>query len=153
MESVICGYSAGETTDPDYDQICTGESGHAEVVQITFDNTVISFNQLLEVFFSTHNPTTLNRQGVDVGTQYRSIILCHSDQQQQIAQQLMDDLNNSDVWQDDIVTQLEALDVFYPAEDHHQNYFINFPYHGYCQRVINPKLQKFSEKFATLIKS
>jgi peptide-methionine (S)-S-oxide reductase len=145
--SVVSGYSGGAVENPTYEQICTGTTGHAEVCQIRFDPAVISFDDLLEVFWQTHDPTTLNRQGADVGTQYRSVIFYHDAEQKAIAQRRMKQLDEAGVWSDPIVTEIAPLTVFYRAEEYHQNYYRNNPQRGYCQAVIRPKLEKFREVF------
>ncbi len=152
VEAVVSGYAGGSVPDPTYEQVCTGTTGHAEVVQITFDPEMISYRELLEIFFSVHDPTTLNRQGADVGTQYRSAIFYHSDEQQEIAEAMISELDASDRWDHPIVTEVEPLDVFYPAEDYHQGYYENHSERGYCQMVIAPKLAKFQKKFVARLK-
>jgi len=152
VESVQCGYAGGTTKNPAYEQVCAGETGHAEVVQITFDNGVISFRTLLELFFSIHDPTTLNRQGADHGTQYRSIILYHSDIQKSESVNMIKDLDASGVWVDSIVTQVDQLELFYEAEAYHQDYFTQNSGNKYCQIVISPKLKKFLEKHRALVR-
>jgi peptide-methionine (S)-S-oxide reductase len=144
---VESGYSGGHTPKPTYEQVCTGATGHAEVVQITFDPAVVSFQELLEVFFTIHDPTTLNRQGADVGTQYRSAIFYHSPQQDATARQVITSLEAQGVWSNPIVTELTPFEVFYKAEAYHQNYFANNPNQGYCRVVIAPKVAKFRKKF------
>jgi peptide-methionine (S)-S-oxide reductase len=152
VERVVSGYAGGEVTNPSYQQVCTGSTGHAEVVQVTFDPAVISYRELLEVFFGTHDPTTLNRQGVDVGTQYRSAIFYHSPEQQRIAEQTIADLNAAGIWGRPIVTQVVPFTAFYPAEDYHQGYFRSNPSQGYCQAVVAPKVTKFRKQFAAKLK-
>jgi len=153
VQQVVSGYSAGQTPDPNYEQICTGQTGHAEVVQITFDPQVISYQTLLEIFFTIHDPTTLNRQGNDRGTQYRSIILTHDANQMAIAQAVLQEIGSSGIWGAPLVTQLQALERFYPAEAYHQGYYRNHPNQGYCMLVVAPKVVKFREKFRSLIKT
>ena len=153
VESAVVGYAGGTLANPGYQMVCTGATGHAEVLQISFDPTIISYREVLEVFFSFHDPTTLNRQGADYGTQYRSIILTHTPQQEQIAQQVVADLTQAKVWEAPIVTQIVPLEHFYPAEEYHQHYFEKNPYAGYCQVVIQPKLQKFKHQYAARLKS
>lgn len=143
------GYAGGTTPNPTYESVCSGATGHAEVTKIEFDPAVISFNDLLTVFFATHDPTTLNRQGNDVGTQYRSIILYTTPEQKQTAEKFIAELN---VEGSKIVTRLAPLDVFYPAEEYHRNYYRNNPEQAYCQLVISPKLEKLKEKFNKLLK-
>jgi len=152
VTDVVSGYTGGRRPNPSYEQVCTGYTGHAEVVQVTFDPAQISFREILEVFFSIHDPTTENRQGADVGTQYRSAIFYHSPEQKATAEGLIADLERDEVWRDSIVTEVTALDVFYPAEDYHQEYFARNPNKGYCQVVIAPKLAKFRKKFAERLK-
>jgi peptide-methionine (S)-S-oxide reductase len=148
ITDVVSGYSGGHLPDPSYHQVTSGRTGHAEVVQLTFDPDQISFQEILEVFFTIHDPTTLNRQGADVGTQYRSAIFYHSEEQQQIAEQVIADLEKQKIWGNPIVTQVAPFEVFYPAEDYHQEYFANNPYQPYCQMVVAPKVAKFRKKFA-----
>jgi len=152
VKSVISGYADGELADPSYEQICTGTTGHAEVIQITFDADIISFHTLLDVFFALHDPTTLNRQGADVGTQYRSIILYHSESQFSEAEQFIAALNASGKWPDPVVTELKPLDIFYEAEKYHQNYFQLNPTNRYCQVVISPKLAKLEHEYPSFLK-
>lgn len=149
--SVDTGYSGGDVKDPSYDQVCTGETGHAEVVRITFDTDKIKLKDLLDIFWALHDPTTLNKQGNDVGTQYRSIILYSNEEQKNIAEKSKKD--NSDVWDDPIVTEILPLQTFYMAEQEHQNFFANHPESAYCQVIINPKLKKLRKKFASRIRS
>jgi peptide-methionine (S)-S-oxide reductase len=144
---VESGYSGGTVVNPNYQQVCTGRTGHAEVVQITFDPKIISYKEVLEIFFTVHDPTTLNRQGADTGTQYRSIIFYHNDQQKKTAEQVIREITNAGLWDGPIVTQLEPLKAFYKAEDHHQRYFENNPAQPYCQVVIAPKVRKFREHY------
>lgn len=151
VQSVASGYAAGEMDNPTYEAVCHGTTGHAEVIQITFDSEQISFEQLLAFFFAIHDPTTLNRQGADVGTQYRSIILYHNDAQKQTAERVMKTLDANNTWSDPIVTQLEPFEMFYEAEEYHQDYFNRNPGNGYCQMVISPKLAKMVEKFPELV--
>jgi peptide-methionine (S)-S-oxide reductase len=152
VDHVEVGYAGGDHPAPDYQLICTGTTGHAEVVQVTFNPDLISFSQILEVFFSVHDPTTLNRQGADVGTQYRSIILYHDDQQKQVAQELITELNSQEILKNPIVTQVEPLMTFHPAEDYHQGYYRKNPYQGYCTMVVAPKLKNFRKKYAESLK-
>jgi peptide-methionine (S)-S-oxide reductase len=152
VTDVVSGYAGGDLKDPTYEQVCSGRTGHAEVVQVTFDPSQISYKGILEVFFSIHNPTTLNRQGADVGTQYRSAIFTHSDAQKATAQALIAELTADKAWGDPIVTQVAPLDTFYPAEAYHQEYFARNPYQGYCQVVIAPKLAKFRKHYAERLK-
>ena len=150
--SVISGYAGGITENPTYEQVCTGKTGHAEVVQITFDPSVITYEELLEVFFLTHDPTTLNRQGNDIGTQYRSIILFHNERQKALAEQTKSELQKVGAWDKPIVTEIVPLTTFYPAEDYHQDYFAKNPEKAYCQAVIRPKMEKFRKVFKAKLK-
>ena len=152
VTQVVSGYAAGEKPNPTYEQICTGATGHAEVVQITFDPQVISYRTLLEIFFTIHDPTTLNRQGNDRGTQYRSIILFHDDGQKNIAQQVMQEIVSAGIWDAPLVTQLQPLSHFYPGETYHQGYFRGHGQQPYCQAVVEPKVSKFRQKFSALLK-
>jgi peptide-methionine (S)-S-oxide reductase len=149
---VVSGYAGGRVPKPDYRMVCTGLTGHAEVVQVTFDPQEISFQEILEVFFSIHDPTTLNRQGADTGTQYRSVIFYHSPEQKATSEAVIVDLQREAVWPNPIVTEVTALNKFYPAEDYHQEYFAHHPEAGYCQVVIAPKVAKFRKKFAQRLK-
>ena len=149
---VVSGYAGGQVSHPSYEAVCTGTTGHAEVVQITFDPAQISYRELLEVFFTIHDPTTLNRQGADVGTQYRSAIFYHSPEQQTIAQQVIADLTAAALWPDPVVTEVTPLDAYYPAEDYHQEYFRRNPYQGYCRAVVAPKVAKFRQKYLAKLK-
>ena len=145
---VVSGYTGGTLDNPDYEAVCGGQTGHAEVVRITFDPAAISFRQLLEIFFSIHDPTTLNRQGNDVGTQYRSAIFCHGEQQHSEAKSMIASLNDRHIWPAPIVTEVSPAPEFYPAEDYHQHYYAQHPEQGYCQFVIAPKRAKFREIFS-----
>ena len=147
VERVVSGYTGGSTENPTYQQICTGNTGHAEVAQITFDSAIISFEEILHVFWRTHDPTTLNRQGNDVGTQYRSAIFYHSDAQKAVAEKSKNDTNASGLWSDPIVTEITPLRTFYQAEDYHQNFYRSNPQQPYCLMVIDPKIQKFKKEF------
>jgi peptide-methionine (S)-S-oxide reductase len=149
---VESGYSGGDVTNPDYKMVSSGTTGHAEVVQITFDPEMVSFLELLEIFFKTHDPTTLNRQGADVGTQYRSIVLYHNEEQKKITQQVIRQLDSEGIWRNPIVTAIEPFKAFYKAEDYHQEYFENNPNQGYCRLVITPKLEKFERTFKEMLK-
>lgn len=148
VKQVISGYAGGARPNPNYEQICTGATGHAEVVQLTFDSSVISFRQLLEIFFAIHDPTTLNRQGNDVGTQYRSVIFCQDDEQQQQAHTLIAELTTAHAFNSPIVTEIKGIVPFYPAETYHQHYFARNPNQGYCQWVVAPKVLKFKQYFS-----
>lgn len=152
VEKVVSGYMGGRTSNPTYKQICYEDTGHAEVVQITFDPQVITFQELLEVFFTIHDPTTLNRQGADVGSQYRSAIFYHSDEQRAAAEQVIAELTAAGIWSNPIVTELTAAPTFYPAEDYHQDYFANNPYQPYCMAVVAPKVVKARQKFLAKLK-
>lgn len=151
--SVTPGYTGGHVKNPDYKLVCEGTTGHAEVARIVFDPEIISFEELLEVFWHTHDPTTLNRQGNDVGTQYRSAIFYHNEEQKRIAEASKAATDASDLWANPIVTEITPLDTFYEAEDYHKNYFLNHPEQGYCRMVINPKVQKFRKTFKDKLKS
>ena len=152
VKSVISGYTGGKTPNPTYQEIGTGTTGHAEVAQITYDPEVISFEEILEVFWSTHDPTTLNRQGYDIGTQYRSAIFYHDEEQKAIAKKSKKEVAPQ-LWDDPIVTEITPLSDFYVAEDYHQNFYSLNPNQGYCRAVINPKMEKFRKKFADKLKS
>jgi peptide-methionine (S)-S-oxide reductase len=152
VETVESGYSGGKVNNPTYREVCTGETGHAEVIQITFDPAVISFRELLEVFWETHDPTTLNRQGADVGTQYRSVIFYHSPQQKEMADKYKAELNRENVFSKPVVTEITNFDKFYKAENYHQDYYANNSTQGYCQMVIVPKLEKFRKVFKDKLK-
>ncbi len=152
VEKVESGYAGGSVPNPTYRQVCTGTTGHAEVVQITFDPSVISFRELLQVFFTIHDPTTLNRQGADVGPQYRSVIFYHDEEQKRIAQEVMAEIEAAGIWPDPIVTELAPYTAFYRAEEYHQNYFRNNPAQPYCQVVIAPKVAKFRKEFVAKLK-
>ncbi len=149
---VASGYSGGTVKNPTYKDVCTGETGHAEVIHITFNPTIITFDELLDVFFYTHNPTTLNQQGDDKGTQYRSVVFYHNESQKEDANNMIKALRDSNVFADKIVTEVTEFDIFYPAENYHQDYYNNNKTQGYCQLVINPKLQKFQKKYKEKLK-
>ena len=153
VEDVVSGYSGGKAPNPTYRQVCTGTTGHAEVVQVTFDPSQVSFRQILEVFFTIHDPTTLNRQGADTGAQYRSAIFYHTPQQKADAEQVMRELAAQGVWDSPIVTEVTPFSTFYPAEDYHQEYYANNGSQPYCQVVIAPKVAKFRRKFLEKLKS
>ncbi|MHB8279726.1 MAG: peptide-methionine (S)-S-oxide reductase MsrA [Candidatus Humimicrobiaceae bacterium] len=144
---VESGYSGGNKPNPDYKKVCSGNTGHAEVIKIEFDPDKISYEILLRIFFAVHDPTTLNRQGNDRGTQYRSIILYSSPEQEQIALRVIQDIENSKIYPDPLVTEIKPLHTFYKAEDYHQEYFYNNTYQPYCQAIISPKVEKFRKKF------
>jgi peptide-methionine (S)-S-oxide reductase len=152
VHGVESGYAGGHTANPTYRAVCNGDTGHAEVIQVHFDPNVISYRELLNVFFATHDPTTLNRQGADVGTQYRSAIFYHDDEQKKVAEELIKDLNAQKIWDRPIVTEVTKLDKFYMAEDYHQEYFANNPYQPYCMAVVAPKVSKFRKHFLELLK-
>ena len=152
VESVESGYSGGKLKNPTYKEVCTGETGYAEVIQITFHPEVISFNELLEVFWKTHDPTTLNRQGADIGTQYRSVIFFHSQEQKETAEMLMSELNSQNVFGKPVITEIAEFEKFYKAEIYHQDYFANNRLQGYCQFVIVPKIEKFRKIFSSKLK-
>ena len=153
VERAQSGYAGGARPNPTYEQVCTGVTGHAEVVQITFDPAQITFRDLLEVFFTIHDPTTLNRQGADVGTQYRSAIFYHSPEQKALAEEVIAELTADAVWNDPIVTQVVPFTEFYPAESYHDEYYSRNPNQPYCQAVIAPKLAKFRKKYSEKIRS
>ena len=146
VESLVSGYAGGDTLNPNYRTISTGTTGHAEVVQVTFDADVISYKDLITIFMTSHDPTTMNHQGADRGTQYRSIILYHNDEQKVIAEKVTAELKSK--FSDPIVTQLVSLEKFYPAEDYHQDYYNNNSFAGYCRLVINPKIKKLKKYYA-----
>ena len=152
VHSVESGYSGGNVDNPTYRAVCNGNTGHAEAVQIQFDPNVVSYRDLLNVFFAIHDPTTLNRQGADVGTQYRSAIFYHDEEQKKIAEDLIKELNDQDLWGRTIVTEVTPFDKFYKAEDYHQEYFANNPYQPYCMAVVAPKVSKFRKHFLELLK-
>lgn len=147
VKEVISGYSGGKTKNPTYEQVCSGTTGHAEAVQITFDRNIVSYEEILKIFWQIHNPTTLNRQGYDVGSQYRSAIFYHNEQQKQIAEKIVKELQDANIWTEPIVTEIVPFSEFYPAEEYHKNYFENHPENNYCQMVIIPKVEKFKKKF------
>ncbi len=149
---VASGYSGGHVDNPNYKEVCTGTTGHAECLQIVFDPAKISFDELLEVFWQTHDPTTLNRQGNDIGTQYRSVVFFHNEEQKNKARHYIDALNKSGVWDKPVVTSLEPFVKFYKAEDYHQNYYNDNPEQGYCQMVVRPKVEKFQKVFKNKLK-
>lgn len=148
---VESGYSGGRVRNPTYNEVCAGTTGHAEVIQVTFDPAIISFREILEVFFTVHDPTTLNRQGNDIGTQYRSVIYCHSALQKTVAEEVK--LASKEIWDNPIVTEIADFDIFYVAEKYHQNYYKDNPNQGYCSIVIAPKVKKFRQKWAHKLKS
>jgi peptide-methionine (S)-S-oxide reductase len=149
---VVVGYAGGKIPRPNYHQVSSGMTGHAEVVQIQYNPRIISYYDLLGILFSIHDPTTLNRQGADIGTQYRSIILYHDDEQKTIAEKMVEEINSQKLWSNPVVTEIVPLENFYEAEDHHQEYFKKNPYQGYCSVVIAPKMAKFRKKFQDRLK-
>jgi peptide-methionine (S)-S-oxide reductase len=149
---VVSGYSGGRVSNPSYKAVCTGATGHAEVVQVTFNPNVISYRELLEVFFTIHDPSSLNRQGADVGTQYRSAIFYHSPEQKAIAEQIIREMEKENIWGKPIITELTPFSIFYPAEEYHQEYFKRNPYQGYCMAVISPKVSKFRNMYLDKLK-
>jgi peptide-methionine (S)-S-oxide reductase len=152
VEEVVSRYAGGSVPHPSYELVCTGSTGHAEVVQIAFDPTIVSYKELLEVFFTIHDPTTLNRQGADVGTQYRSAIFYHTPEQKVTAEDVIRELEEAKIWDHPIVTQVAPFEAFYPAEAYHQEYFALNPGQGYCRVVIAPKVAKFRHKFIDRLK-
>jgi len=152
VKDVSSGYSGGHTIKPSYREVCSGETGHAEVVQLSYENTEISFEELLEVFFQTHDPTTLNRQGADFGSQYRSVIFYHSEDQKIKSEEVKKKLNDAKVFNSPIVTEIVPFTVFYPAESEHKNYYETHPEQAYCKMVIRPKLNKFQDIFKNKLK-
>jgi peptide-methionine (S)-S-oxide reductase len=152
VESVESGYSGGKVQNPSYAQVCDGDTGHAEVVQVTFDPGVLSYKDLLTIFFTIHDPTTLNRQGNDVGTQYRSAIYYHNEEQKKAAEKVIQEISTEKIWDAPILTEVTPFDKFYIAEDYHQEYFKRNPFQGYCRAVIAPKVTKFRHKFTERLK-
>jgi len=152
VHAATSGYAGGHVHNPSYQEVTTGDTGHAEVVQLAFDPEEISYLQLLEVFFRVHDPTTLNRQGADVGTQYRSVIFYHDEKQRELAEKVKTRMDQEKIWDNPIVTEISPLDTFYKAEDYHQNYFEKNPNQGYCQMVIMPKVEKFKDMFEDLLR-
>jgi peptide-methionine (S)-S-oxide reductase len=152
VSKVVSGYCGGFVQNPTYYQVCEGTTGHAEVVQLTFNPQVISFKEILQVFFTIHDPTTLNRQGNDVGTQYRSAIFTHSEAQQWVAEETIKEITAAKIWNGKIVTEVTPLSIFYPAEDSHQEYFLNNPFQPYCQYIVVPKVMKFRKMFLDKVK-
>jgi len=150
--SVESGYAGGEVDSPRYEQVCEGTTGHAEVVKVAFDSDRISYRDILQIFFAIHDPTTLNRQGHDVGTQYRSVIFTHSETQHQTALEIIDDLERQRVYDDPVVTQVLPVPRYWPAETYHQDYFARNPFQGYCMMVVGPKVAKFRKQFAQFLK-
>lgn len=153
VESVASGYAGGKVKNPTYREVCSGMTGHAEVTQITFDPRVISFKEILQVFFTVHDPTTPNRQGADIGAQYRSVIFYHDEEQKRIAEQVIAEINAAKIWDDPIVTEIAPFTAFYKAEGYHQDYYVNNPGQPYCQVVIAPKVVKFRKQFRDRLKA
>ena len=153
VERVVSGYAGGSVPSPSYEDVCTGRTGHAEVVQVTFDPAVLSYRDLLQVFFSIHDPTTLNRQGPDEGTQYRSAIFHHGPEQERVAREVIAELERRGIWDSPIVTEVTAAPPFYPAEQYHQEYFRRNPGQGYCRVVIAPKVAKFRKEHLARLKA
>ena len=152
VKSVVSGFSGGKVANPTYEEVCTGTTGHAEVVQITYDKTITDINEIFQVFFTVHDPTTLNRQGADVGTQYRSVIFYKNEEQKKAAQSIIAELNKAKVYNSPIVTKVEPFTKFYKAEDYHQNYYANNKSQPYCKMVIQPKIEKFEKVFKAKLK-
>jgi peptide-methionine (S)-S-oxide reductase len=152
VTDVVSGYTGGQLANPTYDDICTGTTGHAEVIRVTFDPAVISYAEVLEIFFATHDPTTLNKQGADRGTQYRSAVFVHSPAQRLLAEQIIAKLNAEKTWGSAIVTEVTDISTFYPADDYHQEFFKRNPNQAYCMAVVSPKLSKFRQKFLSKLK-
>lgn len=150
---VESGYSGGDVEDPTYEQVCSGTTGHAEVVRVDFDPETISYREVLEIFFTLHDPTQLDRQGADVGSQYRSVVFHHSDEQRRVAESLVEELEEAAIWDDPIVTEIAPLETFYPAEDYHREYYRRNPQQPYCQVVIEPKLAKLRAKHADKLRT
>ncbi|MGD1007481.1 MAG: peptide-methionine (S)-S-oxide reductase MsrA [Ignavibacteriaceae bacterium] len=153
VHSVVSGYSGGNIPNPSYEAVCSGKTGHAEVCQITYDPQIISYDELLEIFWKTHNPTTLNQQGNDIGTQYRSVIYYHNEEQKKKAEHYKDELNKTGAWNNPVVTEITVFSKFYKAEEYHQHYFARNPYQGYCSFIIAPKVEKFRKVFKNKLKS
>ena len=152
VEDVVSGYTGGETENPTYQEVCTGSTGHAEVIQVRFDPGEISFKEILQIFFAVHDPTTLNQQGNDIGTQYRSAIFFHNEEQRRIAEDVMQEIDDQGLWPNPIVTEITEFDKFYVAEDYHQEYFANNPNQPYCAAVVAPKVAKFRKVFLDRLK-
>jgi peptide-methionine (S)-S-oxide reductase len=152
VTAVVSGYAGGHVPNPTYQRVCSGSTGHAEVVQVTYDPAVIGFRELLEIFFTIHDPTTLNRQGADVGTQYRSAIFYHDEEQKRVAEEVIKEMTEAKIWGKPIVTQVVPLDVFYRAEDYHQDYFANNPMQPYCQVVVAPKVAKVRKQHFEMLR-
>lgn len=152
VESVVVGYAGGSAENPTYNEVGRGDTGHAEVVQITFDPNAISFQEILGVFFSVHDPTTLNRQGADIGPQYRSLILYHGSEQESVAKTMIEQLDAEGVFRNPIVTEVQPFEAFFKAEEYHQDYYEKNPYAGYCLAVIAPKMRKFRKSYRERLK-
>jgi len=152
VDKVVVGYSGGRLKNPTYEDVCTDTTGHAEAVQVTFNPAAITYEEILKIFFSVHDPTTLNRQGHDVGTQYRSAIFYQAPEQKATAERVAKEIGTAGLWGDPIVTEITALAAFYPAEDYHQDYFAKNPYAGYCRAVVAPKVAKFRKEYAARLK-
>lgn len=153
VNKVVSGYTGGIFKDPTYREVCSGKTGHNEVIQISFDPEIISFEEVLGIFFSVHDPTTLNQQGADRGTQYRSGIYYHSEEQKSIAEKMIAGIDEAGIWSDPVVTEVVEAPEFYPAEEYHQNYYRNNPNQGYCQAVVGPKVAKFRSKYSHLLEA
>ena len=153
VELAVSAYAGGQTPDPTYEAVCGGQTGHAEVVRVNFDADKLSYREVLEIFFALHNPTQLNRQGNDVGTQYRSAIFYHDDEQKVAAEKILQEITDEQIWPDPVVTEVIALNNYHQAEDYHQDYFSNNPQNQYCNMVVAPKLAKFKKTFASRLKS
>tara|TARA_R110002124_G_scaffold148384_4_gene313846 strand:+ start:2323 stop:2865 length:543 start_codon:yes stop_codon:yes gene_type:complete len=153
VELAVSAYAGGQTQDPTYESVCSGQTGHAEVVRVNFDADKLSYREVLEIFFALHNPTQLNRQGNDVGTQYRSAIFYHDEQQKAAAKEIIQEISDEEIWPDPVVTEVTELNNYFQAEDYHQDYFSNNPQNQYCNMVVAPKLAKFKKTFASRLKS
>lgn len=153
VESALSGYAGGDTENPSYKEVCSGDTGHAEVVRVNFDSDKISFRDVLEIFFALHDPTQLNRQGNDVGTQYRSAIFYHDEEQKRVAENIITEMTKDEVWPSPVVTEVVPLSMYFEAESYHQDYFNNNPQNQYCAMVVGPKLAKFKKNFASRLKS
>ena len=153
VKKAISGYAGGDKVDPTYEEVCSGNTGHAEVVQVTFDADSLSYREVLEIFFALHNPTQLNRQGNDVGTQYRSAVFYHNDAQKAEAEKIIAEITEEEIWPDPVVTEVVEINNYYDAEDYHQDYFKNNPQNQYCAMVVAPKLAKFKKTFASRLRS
>lgn len=153
VQSVESGYAGGHVDDPSYQAVCSGRTGHAEVIQIAFDPSEVTFREILEVFFTIHDPTTLNRQGADIGSQYRSVVFYHSDEQKKTAEQVIDEMTRAGIWSNPIVTELTPYSEFFVAEEYHQEYFERNPRQPYCQVVVAPKVAKFRKKYLDRLKA